>query len=169
MIRIALTRDQRDAVQALRRDRSLTPHERDWVEMVCLSDAGWSPPKIAQHLGYCTATVRRILTRFRANGVAGLHRRPPGPEPNRTRRQEVESVLQTLLAQERTWTAAQLVAALADQGITLGPRQLRRYLHGMGAGYRRTVRTVAHQQNPTQVAQAKAALDALKKRQPQAT
>lgn|SRR5690554_5612150 len=165
MIRVTLTPDQRDAVQALRRDRSLTPHERDWVEMVCLADAGWSPPKIAQHLGYCTATVRRLLTRFRSHGVTALRRRTPGPGPHLARRQQIEATLRSLLAQERTWTAAQLVAALADQGITLGPRQLRRYLHRMGARYRRTVRTLAHQQDPAQVAQAKATLDALKKRQ----
>ena len=71
-------------------------------------------------------------------------------------------MLDTLLAEDRTWTAAQLVDALAAQQITLGPRHLRRYLRGMRAGYRRTVRTLDHKQDPAKVATARQEIAVLK-------
>src|SRR5215210_7168761 len=139
MLRLRLTTEERAAVQALRRDPTLAPAERDRVEMVCLADAGWGAPRIAAHLGYNPVTVRRLLKRFPDAGVAGLRRRPPGPPPDAARREQVEAALGTLLDQDRTWTAAQLAAALGDAGIRLSARQTRKYL-GRIAAWRRTVR-----------------------------
>ena len=51
MIRIHLDDATRDELSALRR-KALPPKVRDRIEMVTLSDAGWSAPKIAAHLGY---------------------------------------------------------------------------------------------------------------------
>src|SRR5437763_790189 len=104
MIRIHLTATQRAAVQAARRDPTFTPAERDRVEMIVLSAAGWSPPAIAQHLGYCTATVRTVLKAFVGTGVAGLRRQRTGPPQDVARREQVTAALDRLLAQPRTWT-----------------------------------------------------------------
>lgn len=81
MIRIFLPPAERAIVQRLRRDAALTPAERDRVEMVFLSADGWSPPRIAAHLGYNAATVRRILLRFQGSGPPSLRRQRPGPPP----------------------------------------------------------------------------------------
>jgi transposase len=158
MLRIILTAEQRAAVQAARRDPRLPPAERDRVEMVALSAAGWSPPTIAQHLGYCAATVRTVLRRFPATGVTGLARQRPGPAPDHARRTQVTTALGALLSQERTWTADQLAAALRDQGIGLSTRQTRKYLKRMGARWRRTTHTLRHKQAPERVAQARRVL-----------
>ena len=168
MIRLELTETERTAVQALRRDPELAPAERDRVEMVLLSDAGWSPPRIAAHLGCCAATVRAALKGFRAAGVAGLRRRRPGPPKDDARRQEVTAALDRLLDQDRTWTAAQLAAALRPEGIVLSTRQTRKYLQQLGARWRRTVRTLRHKQDPAAVARAERVLGSLKKRRPPA-
>ncbi len=112
-------------------------------------------------------TVRRLLKRFPDTGVAGLRRKPPGPPPDTTRRERVEAALTTLLDRDRTWTAAQLAAALADAGIWLSARQTRKYL-GRIATWRRTVRTLRHKQDPAKVERAKAVLASLKKRPPPA-
>ena len=165
MLRLRLTPEQRDAVRALRCDRTLTPAERDRVEMVCLADAGWGAPAIATHLGYNPVTVRRLLKRFPDSGVAGLRRKPPGPPPDTARRERVEAALARLLDRDRTWTAAQLAAALAEQDIALSPRQTRKYL-GRIAAWRRTVRTLRHKQDPAKAERAKAVLASLKKRPP---
>ena len=154
MIRLELTDDERAALQAARRDPTFTPAERDRVEMVLLSAAGWSPPALAQHLGYCAATVRTVLRAFPTTGVAGLHRQRPGPAPNLTRRAQVTTVLAQLLGQERTWTAAQLATALKEQGIALSARQTRKYLKGMDARWRRTTHSLRHKQDPARVARA---------------
>jgi len=164
MIRLTLTTEGRVAVESLRRDPTLSPAERDRVEMALLSAAGWGPPRVAAHLGYNPATVRAVLVRFRESGPAGLRRKPPGPPPDTARRERVEAALDRLLGEDRTWTSAQLAAALAERGIDLSPRQTRRYLRGMGAGWRRTVHTLRHKQDPARVERAKAVLGSLKKR-----
>jgi transposase len=168
MIRVELAEAERAAVQGLRRERALTPAERDRVEMVLLSAAGWSPPRIAAHLGCCAATVRAALKRFQADGPAGLRRHRPGPPKDAARRQAVTAALDRLLAQDRAWTAAQLAAALGEEGIALSARQTRKYLRGMGARWRRAQRTVRHKQDPAAVARARRVLTSLKKRPPAA-
>jgi transposase len=163
MLHITLTATQRDAVEALRREPSLSPAERDRVEMVLLSAAGWSVPRIATHFRCCQATVRRLVHRFTAADLTCLRRQRPGPAPDLARRAQVTEALTRLRAQDRTWTAAQLAAALHDEGIALSARQLRRYLRGMRARWRRTGRALRHKQNPARVAQAKADLAAFKR------
>lgn len=164
MIHLTLSEPERAAVQALRRDRTLLPAERDRVEMVLLSAEGWSPPRIAAHLGYHAVTVRSVLGRFQHTGSASLRRGRPGPPPDTARRTQVTAALDALLDQDRTWTAAQLATALGDQGIALSTRQTRKYLGRMGARWRRTARTLRHKQDPDRVAQATAELADLKKK-----
>jgi transposase len=164
MLRVRLSPSDHAAVQALRRDRTLTPHERDWVEMILLSAAGWGPPRIASHLRCHPETVRRLLKRFQHAGIAALRQRRTGPPPDVARRQQVTAVLDRLLAQDRTWTARHLAAALAEQGIALSTRQTRRYLSGMRARWRRTARTLKHKQDPVRAARAAQTLAVFKKK-----
>ncbi|HZU75649.1 MAG TPA: helix-turn-helix domain-containing protein [Dehalococcoidia bacterium] len=161
-----MTSEDRTAVERLRRAATTAGPIRVRCQILPLSDAGWSPPRIATHLAYHPHTVRAVLRRFQARGVAGLTPDAPGPPPDTTRRQQVTDALGRLLGQERTWTAAQLAAALGEQGIALSVRQTRRYLGRMGARWRRVQRTLAHKQDPARVAIATQTLDALKKGRP---
>ncbi len=86
MIRLKLTEDERAAVRALRRERGLAPAERDRVEMVLLSTAGWTVPQIVEHLKCHPQTVWRLFVRYGESGVAAMRRHQPGPEPDRARR-----------------------------------------------------------------------------------
>jgi transposase len=162
MLRIHLTDIQRSELQVLRRS-DLPAVARDRLEMVFLSDAGWSPPKIAEHLGRHPHTVRAALKGFRDRGTAALHPDQPGPEPDHDRRALVTGKLSELLGQERTWTSRQLADALGSD-IGVGHRQTRRYLALLKAGYRRTAQTVGHKQDPKKVERAEAALAGLKKK-----
>ena len=166
MLRITLTPDQRAAAQAARRDPALTPLERDRVEMILLSAEGWRPPAIAHHLDYHAATVRHALKAYLAHGLPGLWHQRTGPPPDTARREQVTTSLNRLLAQPRTWTAAQLAQALRADGIHLSTRQTRRYLQGMGAKWRRTARSLRHKQDPAKVERAKAQLAMLGKGRP---
>ena len=163
MIRIVLTPGQREAVAALRRDPALRPAERDRLEMLSLSEAGWAAPRIAAHLGYHTATVRRFFHAFESEGVAAVRRERPGPPPDAGRRAEVGAALAELLRQPRTWNARQLAEALRPRGIALSARQVRRHLRWMDARYRRTARSLRHKQDPAAVAAAGARPAARKK------
>lgn len=169
MIRLPLTDTERAAVRALRHDATVRPLERDRVEMVLLSDTGWAVPQIAGHLACHPATVRGVLKRFRTDGVTSLRRSPPGPPPDTARREQVETALEVLLDEDRTWTAAQLATALAERhGITLSTRQTRKYLERIAA-WRRTVRSLRHKQDPATVAHAAQTLGRLEAKPSTAT
>ncbi len=163
MLHIQLDDATRTELQALRQT-PLLPRSRDRLEMLFLSDAGWSPPRIAAHLGCDAQTVRTTLHGFQRRGRAALFPAPPGPPPDVVRRNTLLDKLRALLGQERTWTGAQLAEALRADGIPLGGRQVRRYLRLLKAGYRRTASTLEHKQNPAKVQHAKGVLGNLKKK-----
>jgi putative transposase len=163
MLRTSLTDAQRCELHTLRRT-ALPAVARDRLEMVLLSDAGWSAPRIAEHLGCHPHTSRAALKGFAARGVAAFYPEPPGPEPDHARRAKVTGRLSDLLGQDRTWTGRQLAQTLRSEGIAIGHRQTRRYLGLLKAGYRRTAQTVGHKQDPTKVERAERVLDGLKKK-----
>ena len=94
------------------------------------------------------------LKDFLARGIDALYPRRSGPPPDAARRRRVAHELRRLLAEDRTWTSRQLSEALATRGIALGPRQVRRHLKWMKAGYRRTASTLKHKQDPEEVERA---------------
>src|SRR6516165_8558057 len=161
MIRTRLDDATRDGLQILRR-KPLPPKVRDRTEMVLLSDAGWSAPRIAAHLGYCGQTVRDLLRAFLARGLDALYPFRSGPAPDLAHRDRVAEELPRLLTEERTWTSRQLSQALAERGISLGPRQVRRHLRRIKAGYRRTASTLKHKQDPAKAERAGRVLNNLK-------
>src|SRR5262249_47358833 len=143
---------------------ALPPRVRDRLEMVLLSEAGWSPPRIARHLGCYPQTVRNLLHDFRRRGPAALWPRSTGPAPDVARSDRILARLRNLLGPDRTWTPAQLAEALRPDGVALSGRQVRRYLRRLKAGYRRTASTLAHKQDPAKGARAKKVLGNLKKK-----
>jgi putative transposase len=162
MLRIHLPDSQRSELQALRR-ADLPAVARDRLEMVFLSDAGWSPPRIGEHLGRHPHTVRAALKGFAARGVEAFYPEAPGPDPDHARRAAVTGKLSELLSQGRTWTSQQLAAALGPD-VGIGHRQTRRYLALLKAGYKRTAQTVGHKQDPQKVERAERVLNGLKKK-----
>lgn len=163
MRRTTLTADQQRALQEQRRDPTLPPRDRDRLEMILLSAANWSPPRIAEDFACSAKRVRAVLDRFAAEGVTAVRRRHPGPPPDSVHRAQVTAALSALLGQDRSWTAAQLSAALGEQDIRLSARQTRKYLAGIAA-WRRTVRTLGHKQSPVRVARAERQLGVLQKK-----
>jgi transposase len=124
MLRTSLSDSQRSELQALRRtDLPAVPSDR--LEMVLMSAAGWSPPKIAEHLRRHPHTVRSALKGFAARGTAAFYPDAPGPDPDHDRTATVTGKLSELLSQERTWTARQLADVLGPN-IGIGHRQTRR-------------------------------------------
>jgi transposase len=161
MIRTRLDDTTRRELHDWRRT-DLAPRVRDRREAVLLSDAGWSPPRIAAHLGWHPHTARALLKDFRRRGLEALRPGKPGPAPDLSHGRRVTEALERLLRQERTWDSGQLSETLQSDGIALGPRQVRRYLKRMKAGYRRTASSLAHKQDPGKVARAEAVLANLK-------
>lgn len=162
---VSLTPTQRQELQALRRDPTLRPRERDRVECLLLSDRGLKVPALADHLACCQNTVRSLLHRFAAEGLAAVREQPRGVRPDRARRQQIEEALDRLLQRRQVWSSATLAVALAEEeDIHLQPRTVRQYLQGMGACWRRTHATLRHRQDPEQAAAARVQLADFKKK-----
>ena len=68
------------------------------------------------------------------------------------------------LAMTPNLTSRQLAEALEPHGITLSPRQVRRHLARLKAGYRRTAQSVSHKQDPAKAERAGRVLAGLKKK-----
>jgi transposase len=166
MIHVELTPAQRDELRTCTREPGIVPRTRDRLEMIRLSDAGWSIPRIAGHLGCHEHTVRKDVKAFLAAGFAALPDRPrPGRPPTVTEAHLV--ALETVIdAGGRTWTTRQLVEWLAQEhGARVHPDHLSRLLRARRFGWQRTVTSVAHKRRDPEAYDAKVAeLDALKKR-----
>ncbi len=160
----AVATDQNYQFDPLRHDPTLKPRERDRVEALLLSADGMRVPRLAVHFDCCQATVRRWLHQFAAEGLRSLRHQRRGLGPDVARRQAVRRALNGLLFQKRTWTAAQLAEALADKGLVMKPRTVRKYLKLMGARYVRTKYVLRHRQDPEAAAAARAKLDDFKKK-----
>src|SRR6478752_1294318 len=72
MYRAALTDAQREELHRRAHAPDVKPRTRDRLEMVRLSDAGWSAPKIAAHLRISEKRVRHYLKAFLAEGFDAL-------------------------------------------------------------------------------------------------
>jgi transposase len=161
---LRVDRATRERLRSISRSTDVDAAERDRVQMVLLATEGWSAPHIARHLDVSDKTVRRVLKAWRERGEDAVFKRLPGPAPDAERRRQVQDALRALLGEPRTWSSGQLSRALEAHDIHLGPRQVRRYLWGVGAGYRRTKMSLAHKQKPEAVACARTRLSGLKKR-----
>jgi transposase len=166
MIRVELTPAQRDELRARTRASGIAPRTRDRLEMVRLSDAGWTIPRIAAHLGCHEQTVRKYVKAFVADGFAALPDRPRPGRPPRVTADHLRAVEALLDAGGRTWTTRQLVEWLArEHGVRVHPDHLSRLLHARRFGWQRTVTSVAHRRRDPAAYDAKVGeLDALKKR-----
>ena len=139
------------------------------MEMLRLSAAGWSVPRIAAHLGLCEKRVRPWIKTSLTGGFDSL---PDRPHPGRT-----SALTPTMLAAvraeiaqgERTWNAAQWADWLqARFGVPLSVSHLRLLLRRAKLTYKRTSRSLRHKQKPEEVAAKQVELAALEKRGPRA-
>src|SRR5215211_9307340 len=110
MIRVELTATQRDELRARTHEPGIAPRTRDRLEMVRLSDAGWTIPRIARHLGCHEQTVRKYVKAFLADGFGSLPDRPRPGRPPVVTAAHLDALEGLLDAGDRTWTTPQLVA-----------------------------------------------------------
>src|SRR5918997_1069510 len=126
MYRIALTDAQRQELRRRTRQVELAPSTRDRLEMVRLSDAGWSVPRIARHLGQHEQTVRAWIKAFLAGGFDALPNQPRGGKQSALTAPMLDAVRAEVLRGTRTWTAAQVADWVAEhQGVRLSTGRLR--------------------------------------------
>jgi putative transposase len=162
--RVHLSEDQRQELQRRARYKTTMPRTRDRLEMVRLSDAGWSIPKIARHLSIDEQRVRHWIKAFLAGGFDALpDKAHPGQKSSLTP-QILATLGEKFREGGRTWTAGQVAQWIAaEHGVRLSPIHLSRMLKRAKLSYKRTTRSLEHKQNPDEVQRKSADLQTLKK------
>ena len=139
MYRVPLMDEQRQELRRQTRQPGIAPSTRDRLEMIRLSDAGWSIPTIARHLGQHEQTVRAWIKVFLVDGFAALPNKPRGGNQSALTPAILATVRSELAHGHRTWTAAPLVAWIAAQhGVRLSTGRLRIHLTRAKLSYHRT-------------------------------
>jgi transposase len=159
LYRVSLTEEQRKELQRRAHDPGVKPRTRDRLEMVRLSDAGWSVPCIARHLGLGQARVRHWIKTFRSGGFDALPDQPHRGRHSRLTPAIREAVCQQFDLELRIWSAPQVAEWIAQQfGVRVSVSHLRRFLRRWRLSYKRTGRSVQHKQKADQVAAKEAEL-----------
>jgi len=164
MYRVQLSDEQRQELQRRSHAPGVMPRTRDRLEMVRLSAAGWSVPRIAIHLGICEKRVRHWLKVYLAHGFDALPDRPHLGKASAFTPALQAAVQAELAHGERSWTARQLADWMDEQkGIRFSTSHFRRLLGRAGLVYKRTSRSLQHKQQPAQVLAKRRDLETLAK------
>ena len=164
MYRVTLTDLQREELRRRCRVPKTLPRTRDRLEMVRLSDAGWSVPKIAVHLGISEARTRHWIRAFLSGGFDALPDQPHVGQTSSLTPEIMEAVKTELRKAEQTWTAAQIADWIEGRfGLRLSADHLGRRLNRAGIVWKRTSRSVRHKQDPQEVEAKRTELAALEK------
>ena len=165
MDRIALSDEQRQELRERTRQAGIAPSTRDRLEMVRLSDAGWSVPRIARHLGQHEQTVRAWIKAFLDGGFPALPNKPRGGKQSALTAALLAAVRAEVAKGTRTWTAAQLADWVAEHhGVRLSADRVRVHLRRAKISWQRTSRTLKHKQDPDEVAERQAVLEECEKK-----
>ena len=164
MYRVTLTEEQRLELNQRAHQPGLAPRLRDRLEMLRLSDAGWSIPQIARHLGQDEQRTRFWIKAYLLGGFETLTNKARGGSVSALTPQIIAEATEQLRSGQRTWNAAQIADWIAQRyGLRRSPGQIRRKLRPSGLRYKRTSRSLRYKQKPEEVAQARTTLLGIKK------
>ena len=164
MYRVKLTDAEREELNRRAHEPGVMPRTRDRLEMIRLSDAGWSIPKIAPHLGMCEDRVRYWIKRFLNPGFDALPDRPHVGQSSSLTPEKMEAIRAEIAKGERAWSAAQIAEWTFEQfELRLSADWLSRLLKRNRLSYKRTSRSLKHKQDPQAVELKRAELQTLEK------
>ena len=165
MYRVQFDDEARQELNRRAHQSHIAPNTRDRLEMLRLSDAGWSIPKVAKHLRNHEQTVRRWIKTFLLEGFDALVDPPRPGKPSAITPEILAAVRGWIEKGDRTWNAGQIADEVAQvYGIRRSVDRWQRLLHQEQLGYKRTSRHLKHKQSPEHVATKRTELEALEKR-----
>ena len=165
MYRVQFDEEARQELNRRAHQPGIAPNTRDRLEMLRLSDAGWSIPQIARHLRSHEQTVRRWIKTFLLEGFDALVDPPRPGKPSAITEEILTAVRAWIEKGDRTWNAGQIAEEVAHvYGLRRSVDQWRRLLHRENLAYKRTSRHLHHKQSPEQVRAKQTELEALQKR-----
>jgi len=164
MYRVHLSEAQREELKQRAREPGIMARTRDRLEMVRLSDAGWSIPRIAKLLRTDEKRVRRWVKAFLTGGFHALPEKPYLGHKSSLTPEILAAIREELSKGKRTWTAAQIADWVSERhGVRLTPEWLAFLLHRAKLSWKRTSRSLKHKQDPEEVKQKAAELAELEK------
>ena len=164
MYLILLTEEQHLDLSRRAHERGIAPSTRDRLEMVRLSDGGWSVPRIAKHLSQHEKTVRFWIKAYLSGGFDGLVNKPHLGKTSALTRAMLSGIREEIKKGKRTWTAGQVREwASVEYGVTLSVGRLRLHMKRAGLSCQRTSRDLKHKQKPEEVQQRRTSLQTLEK------
>jgi putative transposase len=165
MYRVHFDDEARQELNRRAHQPDIAPNTRDRLEMLRLSDAGWSIPKIALHLQAHEQTVRRWVKVFLLEGFDALVDPPRPGKPSAVTEEIRTAVREWITKGDRTWNAGQIAEEVARvYGLRRSAKQWRRLLRREQLAYKRTSRNLKHKQDPAQVTRKRTELEALEKK-----
>jgi transposase len=165
MYRVHFDDEMRQELNRRAHEPNIAPNTRDRLEMLRLSDAGWSIPPIALHLQQHEQTVRRWIKVFLLEGFDALVDPPRPGKPSAITDEILTAVQEWIEKGDRTWNARQIADEVERvYHLRRSPKQWGRLLKRQQLAYKRTSRNLKHKQDPTQVATKQTELEALEKR-----
>jgi putative transposase len=169
MYRVKLDEAARQELNRRAHQSGIAPSTRDRLEMLRLSDAGWSIPKIARHLGAHEQTVRRWITTFLREGFDALVTPPRPGKPSAITEVILAEVRIWIEQGERIWSADHIAQEVGRvYGIRYSAKHWRHLLRREKMAYKRTSPHLGHKRNQEQYQAKQAELEALQKRGRQA-
>ena len=108
MYRVQFDEDARRELIRRAHQPKIKPRTRDRLEMLRLSDAGWSIPKIARHLRQHEQTVRHWIKVFLLEGFDALVDPPRPGKPSAITSEILAQVRQWIEKGDRIWSAGQI-------------------------------------------------------------
>ena len=161
---IRLTDEEDIRLREIEQAPYFKPKVRLRAQVLRLSHRGSNMQTISSYTGRSRASIGRDLDRFEERGLEGLFDgRAPGNPPRIT--QQARTFMEGKLSEERTWNAAQLAEALAeDVGVEVTPEAVRQRLRSMGYSWKRTRYVPSKPPDPEEEREApEEELEALKK------
>lgn len=160
---IELSEQEDQKLMELEKALYFKPKVRLRASVLRLSNQGWRVPTIAAYLGRGEESIRRDLKRWQEQGLAGLSDgSAPGQAPLITA--AIKSYLIERLAEERSWTAAQLVDEVTSAfKVTVSAEAIRQHLNQLGYCWKRTRYVPCKAVDPETERRHRASLDTLKR------
>jgi transposase len=139
-----LTQEEQDHIKRLSQSRTAPARQVERARIIQLARAGCFVPAIAAQLHIGQEVVRLWLTRFNAEGQAGLADRPRAGRPPTYTAEQVGVVIATALTDPKTlgqafgsWTFVRLACYLQEaHGIAIKHSRIHEILHAEGLRWR---------------------------------
>lgn len=161
---IELSESEDEQLRGIEQSQHLKAKVRLRAQVIRLSNQQWTLRAIASYVGRSYCSVRRDLDRWRTRGMEGL---ADGEQSGKPRKLSDAALkyLQGLLGQDRDWNAQQLCDQLQQHmAIEVDDESMRRYLHELGYGWKRTRYVPAGQPKSEQLLAFQNRIEVLKKR-----